>query len=140
MNYFPALLRHWSSAAANGTSGCNVKQIKRRNDDSSNDITADRRQTVRYHDGKPRFLGLGGWDSHKPLPQQDFRQPSDHNARQGDGHLSDAVLPHDCPQAFRGQDKRLRGLRGRLLRYVGGDPHLRSGTLHEILIINELKL
>ena len=43
-------------------------------------------------------------------------------------------------QTFRGQDERHRSLRGRLLRYVGGDLHLRNGTLHEILIINELKL
>ena len=69
-----------------------------------------------------------------------LRQPSDHNARQGNGHLSDAVLPHDGQQTFRGQDERHRSLRGRLLRYVGGDLHLRNGTLHDILIINELKL
>lgn len=121
-------------------SGYNVKRIKRQNDDCGNDITADRRQAVRRHDGKPRFHGLGGRGSHEPLPQQDLRQPSGHNARQGDGHLSDAVLPDDGKQAFRGQDERHCGLRGCLLRYVGGDVYPRDRTLHEILIINELKL
>lgn len=139
-NCSPASLRLWRSAAADGTSGYSVKWIRRRNDDSGNDITADRRQTIRRYDGKPRFHGLGGWGSHEPLPQQDLCQSSNHNARQGDGHLSDAVLPHDGQQTFRGQDERHRSLRGRLLRYVGGDLHLRNGTLHEILIINELKL
>ena len=100
-NCSPASLRLWRSAAADGTSGYSVKWIRRRNDDSGNDITADRRQTIRRYDGKPRFHGLGGWGSHEPLPQQDLRQPSDHNARRGDGHLSDAVLPYDGRQAFR---------------------------------------
>lgn len=90
--------------------------------------------------GSRDFMDLGGRGSHEPLSQQDLRQPSGHNTRQGDRHLSDAVLPYDGQQTFRGQDERHRSLRGRLLRYVGRDLHLRNGTLHEILIINELKL
>lgn len=58
-NCSPALLRLWRSADVRATNGYNIKRIKWQDDDSSNDITADRWQMIRRHDGKPRFHGLG---------------------------------------------------------------------------------